>query len=375
MSGYPNTGSTNASGRQFEGSEFQQNQQAGVGTPQQQQGPPIADPSSAHQRPPEAYGQYNMSPSPYGYPQGAPGSSPANHMMNSFMLPGYGAVPDPYRSMSGPPGSSSTPTNGRPNFAGQQAMMPYSGFGRPGMEYQMPYMSYSPHAFQNRGEYGTEGGVTHQGHDPYGMQHMQQGSRGDDSAKDDTSKRMYKKPMLQKVTSTIGKSKNTARLVERDGTTIIEDGDQQWFTGSVGLGLEDDKYWLSELQVYLRSNFAEAFGATEEDIAAPMHGRNKPIALGQVGIRCMHCKGKQVNSPTDFISFLTMLIDDNPAERGQQATSYPSMINGIYNSVQQMLRLHLDCCLSMPRDVRQRIEQLKSSCSSRGGRKQYWIGK
>jgi hypothetical protein len=49
---------------------------------------------------------------------------------------------------------------------------------------------------------------------------------------------------------------------------------------------------LSELQVYLRANFSEAFGATEEDIAAPMHGRNKPIALGQVGIRCMHCKRK-----------------------------------------------------------------------------------
>lgn len=65
--------------------------------------------------------------------------------------------------------------------------------------------------------------------------------------------------------------------------------------------------------------------------------------------------------------------DDNPAERGQQATSYPSLISGIYNSVQQMLRLHLDCCLSMPQDVRQKIEQLKLSCSSRGGRKQYWI--
>jgi hypothetical protein len=72
------------------------------------------------------------------------------------------------------------------------------------------------------------------------------------------------------------------------------DGDDapKWFSGSVPLGLEDDKYWLSELQVYLRANFAEAFGATEEDIAAPMHGRNKPIALGQVGIRCMHCKRK-----------------------------------------------------------------------------------
>ncbi|CAB9508764.1 expressed unknown protein [Seminavis robusta] len=130
---------------------------------------------------------------------------------------------------------------------------------------------------------------------------------------------------------------------------------QKWFHGSVPLGLEDDKYWLSELQVYLRSNFAESFGATEEDIAAPMHGRNKPIAFGQVGIRCMHCK------------------HDNPAERGQQATSYPSLISGIYNSVQQMLRLHLDCCLSMPPDVRQKIEQLKLSSSSRGGRKQYWI--
>ncbi len=39
---------------------------------------------------------------------------------------------------------------------------------------------------------------------------------------------------------------------------------------------------------------AEAFGATEDDIAAPMHGRNKPIALGQVGIRCMHCKRKSL---------------------------------------------------------------------------------
>jgi hypothetical protein len=66
----------------------------------------------------------------------------------------------------------------------------------------------------------------------------------------------------------------------------------KWYSGSIPLGLEDDKYWLSELQVYLRANFAEAFGATEEDIAAPMHGRNKPIALGQVGIRCVWCKRK-----------------------------------------------------------------------------------
>lgn len=144
------------------------------------------------------------------------------------------------------------------------------------------------------------------------------------------------------------------RVTTKDGKIVVG-GKTTYYTGSVPLGLDDDKYWLSELQVFLRANFAEAFAATEEDIAAPMHGRNKPIALGQVGIRCRHCKSV------------------NPAERGQQATSYPSLISGIYNSVQQMLRLHLDCCLSMPMEVRQRIEQLKISCSSRGGRKQYWI--
>jgi hypothetical protein len=75
-----------------------------------------------------------------------------------------------------------------------------------------------------------------------------------------------------------------------DNMIVDENNERQWYTGCLPLGLADDKYWLSELQVYLRANFAEAFGATEDDIAAPMHGRNKPIALGQVGIRCMHCK-------------------------------------------------------------------------------------
>lgn len=87
------------------------------------------------------------------------------------------------------------------------------------------------------------------------------------------------------------KKKETAVMSEdKDGKPIVIDRGHTWYIGSVPLGVDDDKYWLSELQVYLRANFAEAFAATEEDIAAPMHGRNKPIALGQVGIRCMHCK-------------------------------------------------------------------------------------
>ena len=38
-----------------------------------------------------------------------------------------------------------------------------------------------------------------------------------------------------------------------------------------------------------------------------------------------------------------------------------------------MLRLHFDCCLAMPPDIRRKIEQLKQSSSARGGRKQYWM--
>lgn len=99
---------------------------------------------------------------------------------------------------------------------------------------------------------------------------------------------------LGKVTSPIpGKKKDTAVLgKDKEGKMIVEDRGSTWYMGCVPLGVDDDKYWLSDLQVYLRANFAEAFAATEEDIAAPMHGRNKPIALGQVGIRCMHCKRK-----------------------------------------------------------------------------------
>ncbi len=62
---------------------------------------------------------------------------------------------------------------------------------------------------------------------------------------------------------------------QRQGLKKKEEGPHEpeikWFPGSVPLGLEEDKYWLSELQCYLRSNFAEVFAATEDDIAAPMH--------------------------------------------------------------------------------------------------------
>lgn len=103
------------------------------------------------------------------------------------------------------------------------------------------------------------------------------------------------------------------RMATKDGKIILNANGNgpkvTYYTGCLPLGLDDDKYWLSELQVYLRSNFAEAFGATEEDIAAPMHGRNKPIALGQVGIRCKHCKSMWLcNNEASFFFFCMLIV-------------------------------------------------------------------
>jgi hypothetical protein len=108
-----------------------------------------------------------------------------------------------------------------------------------------------------------------------------------------------------------------------------------------------------------RSTFeknVEAFAATEEDTAAPMHGRNTPIVLGQVGIRCMHCKHEDL------------------AERGLLSTSYPTGIRKIQHAAQQMLKDHISCCTSMPSEVRDRIQELKlSSGRAARGTKEYWI--
>jgi len=147
----------------------------------------------------------------------------------------------------------------------------------------------------------------------------------------------------------------------------------RWYDASVPLGVSDDKYYLSELQCVLRQEFVETFGTTQTDIVLPVYGRNKPIALGQVGIRCQHCKYFNANSLNnggngDANNERTNRIN------AQNAISYPSFVSNIYNTVQQMYRLHFDQCPHVPAELKQRVANLKDShTSNRGGRKQYWM--
>jgi len=40
----------------------------------------------------------------------------------------------------------------------------------------------------------------------------------------------------------------------------------EWYTSSMPLGLEEDKFYLSELQCLLRDNFVEVFGTSEVSV-------------------------------------------------------------------------------------------------------------
>jgi hypothetical protein len=122
------------------------------------------------------------------------------------------------------------------------------------------------------------------------------------------------------------------------------------------LAQPDDKLLLSSHQVLLRHQI-EAFQAAEEDTKLPTRGRNKRIQVGQVGIRCRHCK----NVP--------------PARRQRGSMYFPHSTMGIYQACQNMSTTHLQCglCSEMPERLKQQFAELipSKTTGSLAGRP-YW---
>jgi len=111
---------------------------------------------------------------------------------------------------------------------------------------------------------------------------------------------------------------------------------------------------LSEYQCLVRKQI-ELFEARPEDVESNAKGRNKPIVLGQVGIRCRHCHALP------------------PKSRQRGATYYPAKLNGLYQAAQSMASGHL-CyhCGHIPNNIRQELLVLRERKSSAGGGKKYW---
>jgi len=123
------------------------------------------------------------------------------------------------------------------------------------------------------------------------------------------------------------------------------------------LYVNSDDAKISAYQCLVRHQI-EAFAATEEHVQNHARGRCKPIALGQVGIRCRHCRGLPLKcSPLGSIYF-------------------PAELVGVYQTAQKIANLHLAStktpCRSMPRDVKEQFRSLFASKSTVGGGKHYW---
>jgi hypothetical protein len=119
-----------------------------------------------------------------------------------------------------------------------------------------------------------------------------------------------------------------------------------------------DEYKLSEHQNFLRQQI-EAFQATKDDVMTHTRGRNKPVHLGQVGIRCRHCA-------------------HIPVSRRQKGSTYfPSNKLGIYQAAQNMSTAHIQCglCTEMPEAIKLKFIEImsakKPNCSNGAGRP-YW---
>jgi hypothetical protein len=127
------------------------------------------------------------------------------------------------------------------------------------------------------------------------------------------------------------------------------------------LYLDQDIENLSPYQCMVRKQI-NIFTATEDDLQDKSQGRNRPIILNQVGIRCLHCG----TLPTK--------------QRAKGAVFFPSQLDGLYQTAQNMANKHLlhDCC-EIPTNVRQdlfgvRLKEkgLKTRKSAYGGGRHYW---
>jgi hypothetical protein len=111
---------------------------------------------------------------------------------------------------------------------------------------------------------------------------------------------------------------------------------------------------VSPYQCFARKQI-ELFEAGEVDVESGAQGRNKPVVLGQVGIRCIHC------------------ADLHPKLRTRAAVYYPSRLGVLYQAAQNIVNVHLpELCESIPEDVRARLISLDNKRSAVGGGKVYW---
>jgi hypothetical protein len=122
------------------------------------------------------------------------------------------------------------------------------------------------------------------------------------------------------------------------------------------LAQPEDQMALSETLCTIREN-VEIFVATQEDVDAPAPGRKHPVVVGQVGLRCVHCRNTVRSS-----------------DRVKRAVCYPSSIQRIYRTVIDMKLDHFQYCPFVPPALKQHLSDLKQvNARSTGTTMQYFV--
>lgn len=123
----------------------------------------------------------------------------------------------------------------------------------------------------------------------------------------------------------------------------------------VSLAIPEDKEWLSDMDCFIR-NQLEVFCATAADVETAQTDRKYPIRVGQVGIRCIHCSTAKKGSGAQG-----------------QAVAYPFSISGIYESVREFQRLHLENCEHLPVETKNKLTAFKGSSSLSSVLRKYYV--
>ena len=118
--------------------------------------------------------------------------------------------------------------------------------------------------------------------------------------------------------------------------------------------MNSDEDHLSKYQCLLRKQL-EFFEATKDDVQWNAQGRNKPIVLGQVGIRCRYCAQLPAWS------------------RARGAVYYSSSLVGLYQAAQNLSKNHFsNHCRLLPEPARRHLVELRGDKRRAAGGKKYW---
>lgn len=151
-----------------------------------------------------------------------------------------------------------------------------------------------------------------------------------------TARQLPERPVARRAAADFApEASATARQEQEqpDRPNINNGSDHQHHAHATSLSIESDQTFLDPLHNFLRSSCIEVFEATKNDMTAPGRGA-RPTEIGQVGLRCIHCK----DVPRHGLA--------------RQAVCFPSKRDTIFDSVRNYQRTHLDACSHIPSETK-----------------------